>query len=175
MIDVIISCNTFWFDRQDSQEKKTLCGVFSLSLLFFMITTFWALFFSRHSADRKEVHCTKTSAKEAMQRTSQKVLHKAWDAELLHLLCCVLNNLYLIPRQIYVKTSSFSQTHSIIIRFFERWPKFLMFIAMPGKIQNTGRYKKQIQFDEKTLELTSYPEHGDCIDRKQDNRIALSP
>lgn len=50
-----------------------------------------------------------------------------------------------------------------------------MFVAMPGKIQNTGRYRKQIQFDEKMLELTLYREHSDCIDWKQGNRIALSP
>lgn len=137
-------------------------------IFFFNIIIFWAIFLRRYSTDRKEVHCAKISAKQVKQCTSQKVLLKAWDRKLLHLLCCAVNNIYLIPRQIYVKTFSSAQTHSIIIRFFEWWPEFLMFIAMPGKIQDTERYKNQKQLDKKILKLTLHPEHSGCTDWKHE-------
>lgn len=137
------------------------------------ITIFWAIFFQQSFPWQEGYILCETFAKQVKQCTySENVTRRMrYKAIALALLCC---NIYLIPRQIYVKTFSFSQTHCIIIRFFEWWPEFLMFIAMPRKVQYTENKKIKIQFDKKIVEITLYPEPGDCIAWKQENKTIPS-
>lgn len=119
-----------------------MCKFFS-PFYFSNVTTFWAIFFQQTLPWQKDIYCVRHLPSKWSCALTQKVLQEGWDTKLLHLVCCAVNNIYLIPRQIYVKTFSFSQTHSIIIRFFEWRPEFLMFIAMPRKVQNTENKKNK--------------------------------
>lgn len=63
--------------RQDIQEEKNMCTFLSLFFFFLNIIIFSAIFLSRHSTDRKEVHCAKTSVSEAVHFSEKRyVKHK---------------------------------------------------------------------------------------------------